>query len=640
MVVRAHRPVVSVGERTAIVVTREELVNEVSGHLHADQHVDAARVLGSFVGVNTKLMQKKEDTYEILLSLLHWNLNNDHYEWGAKMLWGDTLFNTKPRSTRMIWSNVKKHNSVLLQGGASMSKSYSAGGWLLLDWIRDPEFTSVNVVGPSEDHLKANLFTHLVTMHQSSTLPLPGYVSDLFIGLDTKQRKSSIRGIIIPVGKRPAGRLQGTKRVPRKTPHPIFGPLSRLRFFLDEFEKIPQGIFKDIDNVFANLTSDVEGFKIVGAYNPEDEHGPVAARAEPVNGWQEFDPETDEEWTSKRGWRVVRLDPKKCENVVEGREVYPGLQTLEGYNRIIENAGGVDTPGYWTMARGCFPKQGGVYTVIGSQTIAKMTGEYIWAGTPEAVGAADLSLEGGDAAEFAVGRFGRSGGVKVPPSLDHPNGRDVFFLGKGGSRVLRHALQLDQIITMQSGDTVKMAEQTRTLAVKLGIAPGLLMLDRTGNGAGVHDLLKAMWSQEVRGVNYSAGATPMKILQEDSKTCKEEYERIVSELWFALKKWAEFDFFKIHPSVPRETLDKELSGRRYAAGKLTRVESKPDYKSRGNTSPNKADAVTLLVHLVRVARSVVPSATADLAGTVSQGAGYGEVPYFVDPTNVVDEMDP
>lgn len=621
-------------------MTREELVDEVSGHMHADQHVDAARVLGGFVGVNTKLMQTKEDTYELLSSLLYWNLNNDHYDWGAKMLWGDTLFNTKPRCTRMVWDNIKAHNSVLLQGGASMSKSYGAGGWLLLDWLRDPEFTSVNVVGPSEDHLKANLFTHLVTMHQNATLPLPGYVSDLFIGLDPKQRKSSIRGIIIPVGKRPAGRLQGTKRVPRKKPHPIFGKLSRLRFFLDEFEKIPEGIWKDIDNVFANLTTDVDGFKIIGAYNPENEHGPVASRAEPIDGWANFNADTDEEWTSKRGWRVVRLDPAKCENVIEGKEIYPGLQTKEGFDRIIQNAGGIDTPGYWTMARGCFPKQGGVYTVIGSQTIAKMAGEYVWAETPEEVGACDMSLEGGDAAEFAAGRFGRASGLKIPPSLDYPQGREIFFLGKGGKRMLKIGLQLDQLITLASGDTVKMATQVRDLCVKLKIAPGLLMLDRTGNGAGVHDLLKAMWSEEVRGVNYSSAATAMKILEEDSKTCKDEYERAASELWFALKKWAEFEFFKIHPSVQREQLDKELGGRRYASGKLNRVETKPEYKSRGNQSPNKADAITLLVHLVRVAKSIVPSAVSDLVGVVGPGHQRGAfVPCIVDPTNIVDDLE-
>jgi hypothetical protein len=211
-------------------------------------------------------------------------------------------------------------------------------------------------------------------------------------------------------------------------------------------------------------------------------------------------------------------------------------------------------------------------------------------------------------------------------------------LGKGGKRVLKYALQLDQLITLLSGDTVKMATQVRDLSVKLGIAPGLLMLDRTGNGAGVHDLLKAMWSQEVRGVNYSGAATMMKILEEDSKTAKEEYERAASELWFALKKWAEFDFFKIHPSVQRETLDKELGGRRYATGKFNRVETKPEYKSRGNTSPNKADAVTLLVHCIRVARGIVPAATADLVGVVSGRDDYSTVPVFHDPTLDMDEL--
>jgi len=626
-------------------MTREQLVTQVSGHLHAEQHIDGARLVSQFVAEQSRSNVVRVDTrpvaLEFLNSLLFWCLNNRRKDWAARMLWNETLFTFKPRSTQMIWEEIEQSSSLMLMGAGSMSKSYGAGVWLTLDWIWDPEYTNILLCGPSEEHLKSNLFTHIVTLHRSSTLPLPGQIGDLYLGLDPKSRKGAIRGVVIPLGKKPAGRLQGSKRVPRKKPHPIFGTQSRMRIFLDELEKIPVGVWKDIDNVFANLDSDVEGFKLMGAFNPEDPAGQVAVRCEPEKGWEEFDMENDERWVSKRGWRVLRLDAAKCENVVQKRTVFPGLQTIEGYNRIISNAGGVDTPGYYSMARACFPRTGAVFSVIPGSILSKLKAELIFAEEPTNVGAADLALEGGDAAEMADGRWGRVSGIKFPPSLVFPKGRVLEFRGAGGERQLRWGLQLDQIFPLANGDTVKMAEQVKTNAIRFHIEPGWLLVDRTGNGAGVHDLLKSLWSEEVRGTNYSEGATEQKILEEDTKTPKEEYERVVSELWFALKKWSEFEFFKVAPSLDGfDELNKELGGRRYMPGKLTKVETKTDYKSRGNRSPNKADAVTLLVHCARLASRVVPSALTNQAGEVNpweadQRAGEARV----DHTNELDDLD-
>jgi hypothetical protein len=621
-------------------MTREKLIDVVAGHLHAEQLIDGAREVARFSGIDPRKVDARPVALELCNSLFYWCLNNNHYPWAARLIWTTNLFNYEPRATQMVWDTIQTSNSFMLMGAASMSKSYGAGAWLLLDWVRDPEFTSVNLVGPSEDHLKDNLFTHLITMHSQSALPLPGVVKDLFIGLDPKKRKGAIRGIVIPVGKRPAGRLQGRKRVPRPVPHPTLGPLSRIRFFLDELEKIPIGVWKDIDNVFANLDSDIDGFKIGGAFNPEDPNGQVAVRCEPDKGWEAFDPETDEKWKSKRGWDVLRLDAAKCENVVQKKVIFPGLQTYEGFQRIISNAGGLDTPGYWTMARACFPRGGAIYCVIPSMLVYKLRAEFMFGEEPTNCGAADLALEGNDNAEFAVGRFGKAVGIRFAPTFENPEGREILFKDKNGKRVLRWALQIDQVFPLERGDTVKMAEQVKANAIKFHIPPGWLMLDRTGNGSGVHDLLKSLWSPEVRGVNYQESATDRKILEEDTKTAKEEYERVVSELWFAFKKWAEFDLVKIKPTALDEELTKELTGRRYMSGKLTRVEVKTEYKSRGNPSPNKADAVTLLLHGVRVASSCVPSALAPDAGRFVTGSDDTEpVPVFVCECNRFDDID-
>lgn len=609
-------------------MTPEQLITEVAGHLHSGQQIDGARLVADFSGTPRKIAE--ENPLEPLNGLFYWCLNAEKYEWGAKLLWTPTQFSPESRFTQLVWEGFRTSPSILLMGGASVSKSFSAGVWLMLDWLRDVEHTTVRVVGPSENHLKDNLFTHLVTLHQSASIPLPGIIGDLFIGLSTKARKSSIAGVVIPLGKAGSGKLQGTKRTPRKKPHPVFGPLTRLRIFIDELEKVPPGIFRDLDNTFANL-EEIEGFKVAGAFNPENPGGPVGQRCEPIGGWEKnFDIETSEKWKSARGWDVIRLDPLKCENVTQGKIIYPGLQTKEGLERLILNAGGMNAPSYYTFARGCFPPQGTSFSIISSTALHGVQGEFIYQERPNKIASVDVALEGSNAPKVAVGRFGLAVGVKHPADHAHPNGREEIFSKP------QWGLQMDQLFSLPSAETVRMSANIKHQCQQLGVDPGWVLLDRTGNGAGVHDLLMTTWSPEVRGVNYSESATELKIFQEDTKNCLEEYARVDSEMWFALQRWLEFKLVRISPVVDTERLFAQLTGRLYMPGKVRKVEGKRDYKSRGNESPDEADAFTLLLHCARLAARVIPSM--EKLGTASIATRDEPVPVICGVTDRLDYL--
>lgn len=586
-------------------MTREELIRQVSDLLvRGRDPVAAARLIAEFSGEKPDVVRSKAVAIDFCSAMIGWCLDTGRYDWAAGLLWPEEMFTPKPRATQMIWRELPGATSLMLMGAASMSKSYSVGVWLLLDWLRDPEYTSVYLVGPTEEHLRSNLFSHLVHMHQNASVPLPGTTADLFIGLDTHNRKGAIQGVVIPPGARRGGRLQGRKRIPRRTPHPKFGTLSRIRFFLDELEKIPAGVWRDIDNIFANQDPDPEGFKLIGAFNPEDVAGPVGQRCEPEKGWDAFDPETDEVWTSKRGWRVVRLDAAKCENVVTGRVIFPGLQTRAGFERIIQNSGGTNSPGYWSMARACFPPAGSANSIIPATLLHAARGEFVWADTPVPVAGVDVALLGRDATVFALGRTGRATGW-----ID-ASGRTQYFRDFNGNRRLQHVVQVDRLIELPKGDTVEMATMIRATAIRHQVAPDCIMVDRTGNGSGVHDLLVSLWDSSVGGVNWNESATELKILAEDVLTPKECYVRIINELWFAVKKWVEFGLLRFGPEAWTEQLVTELSGRRYFPGKMNRVETKDEYCSRGNPSPHFADAVCLLLHAARMRMATSPSVTA------------------------------
>jgi hypothetical protein len=531
--------------------------------------------------------------------------------------------------------SIDGNHRFLLGSGVVTHNSYAGGAWHLLDWIRDPEFTTVRVVGPSENHLEENLFSHLVRMHRESRIPLPGTIGKLFIGLDSRQQSSSIAGIIIPPGKK-GGRLQGMKRLNRRNKHPVFGTQTRLRFFIDEMEKVPPGIWKDIDNVFSNVDLNPEGFKIGGAFNPEDPNGPCGVRCEPVNGWGSVDRDKDDRWSSVRGWEVCRLNAMKSENVVEKRKIYPGLQTYDGVQRIVQNAGGWEAAGVYTMVYALFPPKGMVSTVVGQDLINDVKRDLIWTGPTTPIGGVDVALEGGDTAYFAAGRCGLASGYKT---LD---GKVTEYRSTTGSLESRPSAQLDQLFALPSGNSVEVASSIRNFATQLAIEPANLVLDRTGNGAGVHDILRVSWDMGVVGVNYSENATQTKILWEDSKTPYDEYDRLVTELWFAVRKWLQAKSLSIGPFVATDKVFQELTSRQYSAtdrAKKARIESKKEYKDRSNgLSPDQADALTLFIHAARKAVTSLPSVTGAGNQAVTDSGGERRRPK-VSVTDRLDSID-
>ena len=612
------------------------VVDQVAGHLHSSNdegaQVEAARAAANFLAdltkqkINVDAITTDEHAGPVLQSILFYFLNEHAFNDAARLMWTKTQFTCEPECTTRVWDALDASAGVIIPGGASVSKSYGCGVYFFQEWISDPEYTSVKVLGPSEQHLQDNLFSHLVELWRSSRIPLPGRIGDLFIGLDLRQRRSSITGVVIPLGKKPAGRLQGSKRYPRRTPHKIHGAMSRMRILLDEAENIPQGIWSDIDNVLAN-SEGTTGLKIACAYNPKDSSLPLGVRAEPEGGWRMFDVDSSYEWTSARGWRVIRLDGERSENVKEGRVVYPGLQTAEGLEKLAESSGGKESASYYTFGRGAYPQKGAAFTIIPATTINKMVAEEVlWLEKPMKVSGADLALEGGDKTIHVGGLLGLSLGYKLPKSVEHPDGSTVEFKNARGAPVARWMAYATELKPLDRGETIAMARAVKLACQSFGTSAKHVCCDRTGHGAGVHDVLREIWSPLVEGINYSQSATHRKIMHEDKQFCDDLYLRIVTELWFAMAKWGEFDVLKCHPLVLTGDLSTQLGSRQFKPGLKNKVESKKEYRMRTSQgSPDEADALSLFVHACRSAIPDLPSATPEL----SAASGQARKPVFI-----------
>jgi len=628
------------------------LARDVSVLVHSDKKKEAAQLVADFCKIKINLSDgNPAKCIPILTSYLHSLLENDAPEEAAQMLWTPSLFTPHPQATKSVWELFRTSNQFLIMGAGSMSKSYGAGVRLMLEFIRDPEYTSVLLLGPSEAHLEANLFSHIVRLHGMSTLPLPGEIGELFIGRTRRNQTGAIRGVVIPVGKtKKAGRIQGTKRVPRPVGHPVFGSLSRLFIFIDEIENVPAGVWGDCDNILSQIEEDgkVGNFKIGGAYNPRNQRDEVGQRAEPPFGWESFDPDKHFRWKSVRGWDTLRLDGEKSENVVQNKIVYPGLQTRAGLEAIALNAGGRQSPGYYTMGRGAYPPQGIELAVIPPGMLSNMKGEFIWLDKPVPVAACDLALEGGAGAPYTLGLWGRATGMKLPATLEFPNGRTIMFKDTASRTTTRWGLQVTQQFMLPKGDTVVMSEQLIRINKRAGVKQEYFACDRTGHGAGIADLMKHDWSAAIHDVNYSNSPSDTKLMEEDSKPCSEEFSRICCELWFGLRAYAEFGYLLLSPSMDLSKLAIQVTQRKFVTtGKLKKVQTKKDYISTGKESPDEADSLTLFVYAARRGSGVVLSMKGNdvgLPGDPDGVDGWADERVlrggsYIDSTNRTDYLD-
>ena len=579
-----------------------DFVKQVSFPLHTGNRQTAALLTLDFLEQPRPAKMSEETAIAVLQSFLQFLLDSQRYVDAATLLWPANLFSGEPNNVSRLWKAIFENTLTMVPGAASMGKSYNVGVWCYLDWRRDPHFTNILIAGPSEGHLERNLFSHLAKLHKNASIPGPGELVQLGITLDSVARDSGIFGIVAPTGKKAAGRLQGVKILARPKVHPQLGPGTRVRVILEEAENIPIGLFEDLTNLVSNARAGGQ-LKVVAPFNPKDPNGPCAIRTEPVDGWASIDIESSHEWDSKRGWKVIRLDAYKSENVQTGKEIFFGMQTREGLDALIKNAGGVGTAGYYTMARGWYPPTGIDLAIIPQHLTHDLYGTYEFSEAPTSVGAVDVALEGGDNAIFVLGKFGLATGWKK-------NGVFVPFKDARGETIRREVLQVEQMFPLPKGDTLKLVDGIIRICNGAYLKGNYLGVDRTGNGAGVHDLLVSTFNSGVKGINGSHAPTERKILEEDTQLPCDEYSYLVSELWFAMRKFIEFGLVKISPTIPLDPLVAELTGRRFLlTGKKIKVESKKEYKSRGNKSPDRADALSILVHVCRLSMDGSPSAT-------------------------------
>lgn len=538
---------------------------------------------------------------ETVLSVVVFRLlDKDRLPEAGMLLWGEHVFNCRPKSVSMIHDLYQRSGQGIILGASSMGKSYTLMALVLLDWIRDPAWTSVKIISTTAGHSKSNTFSTIVALHKNAMITLPGKCLDGFIGLDsTGDKRSSIAVVAIPAGDDGKGRLQGFHPVPRDRTHPKFGETSRIRAILDEAEEIPSGVWQGIDNLLGSKEGE-DIIKVMMATNPKNVASLLARASEPDGGWESIDIDVDHEWKSKEGWDVIRVDAAFSENVYNKKTVFPSMQTFEGYERLRNKHGG-NTPEYFTFARAIYPPSGVIDTIISNDLITRARGDFRFIYQTGSVLGVDIAVDGRDVCVAALMTFGMANQFVPlhgsPIDFPHP----------------RFCVQLEHLQEIRKGETKIVGDNIRMFAKGSGVIGKNVGVDRTGNGASVHDYLRAIWSDDVYGLDFRDQASEIKILEEDTELPKDEYEGVVTEVWFALLKYLQAESFAFSKSVQMETLRRELIGRRYKLGKgnKIKVEDKDVFKGRYGRSPDFADAVTIGLHRIRMLGQDLPTITGE-----------------------------
>lgn len=486
--------------------------------------------------------------------------------------------------------------------------TYGIGAWMVLDYLRDPFFTSVKLAAVSEKHLKENLYPHVAKLIRTCAIPCNHKIefkeSELWMGIKEAGYEFGISGIAFKQSQETSGQFKGYKSMPvRRAPGSKLGTSSRLRVLGDEGQNWPGGPFQDFNSLMASI-SGVDKIKIAVAFNPENTSCKVVQMAEPEQGWNVEELDTLYDYESKSGWTVCRLDAARSENVIQRKMVYEGLQSYEGFMKYLK-AGGDSSPQYFCFARGFPPMVGTVNTIIPPQWPQQQRGEATFIDNPELYGAVDLAFMGKDTAQLAYGRWGLASGWR-----DHLGAFTTF---KDRLNVAqdkpRHVLQIDVILPLQKhDDTVKMAEEIIAKCKMLNIKPENLAIDKTGYGFGTWSHLNKVWG-EVFGIAWNEKATERKILSEDMDSAEKQCDGVMSEMWWAFRRWLDprCSAILINPIIPPQPIHTQLTSRRYKTGKNgIKVEAKEEYMSRNQNSPDEADSLVMLVHAVRKNSDVIP----------------------------------
>jgi len=469
-----------------------------------------------------------------------------------------------------------------ISGCGSSGKSTAAALYANLFYLSAPGKSGVIILSTTIDAAKRRIWREVIRLH-SALIKACG--SNVFGSSTINSPRPSIRCdakdtvhaiCVVAVGK--GQEEEGISIL--KGFHP-----KRLLIICDELDSIQQSV---VDVCRINLQTGTEEFQFIGLGNPTSRFDPHGKLCEPEQGWDFLDNEC-EEWKSKSGAKVLRFDGYKSPRIQDGDNSWHGLIRQSDIDNITRLYG-ADSKYVWTMVRGLWAPDGTDNSIIPESLFIKFHArdKVTWRDSFARCSATDPAF-GGDRCvwrRFDYG-FDTSGKIKV---FFHP----------------------PTIIPIHQNDASNPAEYQIAAAIRRmndtnEIAPANTILDSTGTGRGVASVLQREYSPNILLCEFGGSASSLPVSDTNKKPSNQEYDRKISELLFSFSEFVKADMVRgldDDTCIEFATRTFELKGS--GQGKRFSVETKADFKARGNRSPDLMDCSAMAVDLLR-RRHIAPT---------------------------------
>lgn len=517
-----------------------------------------------------------------------------HFKCAMTLLWPTDDWH---RWADLCLQSFVKNDITVLCGAADSGKTYIMSKFVLVDWwafpnqtlwmISSTEYRGAelriwgcikNLFNRAKDRWGDDVLcgTVLESMHAITTES----ISD-----DRSRARSLQRGLIFVPCKKGSEYVGLSAFVGVKAP--------RLRHAGDEVQFMEPSFLTAYSNWYGKLD-----FKGLMAGNPKDLVDPLCQACEPEGGWTGWmDTGKTQEWTSRfYGAHAIALDGRDTPNNDFPQDPLPKYTYLVGKKKIdaVTKFYGQDSPQVWSQCIGKPNANLMVRRVLTRQLCLEHHAFDLaeWLNTDHThVYGLDPNYGGDDRCvgthlEFGSGLDGKNIIKFYPP--------DIIPVG-----MRRGALSAeDQIALWVKGRLLD-----------LGIPPENCFYDATGKGTMGGAFSRVYGPMGLPSpIPVDSGAQPTErpvrydYYVDDGndrrlKTCREEYSKFVTEMWFSVREAVESDQVREF----KEDVLYEFTMRKYeeVKGNKTEVEPKDKLKERMGLSPDLADSSAIAMEGAR-----------------------------------------
>jgi hypothetical protein len=472
-----------------------------------------------------------------------------------------------------------------VSGCGASSKSTTIGAYALKFWMCAPLESAVLMASKTIDNSKKRiwrevarlytLFSHLVGGYKDATLgqsPRP-YICPI---TEPDRKKDEAHGLYVVA-------MHG-KELEKETAFLKGFHCRRILVIADEWDVLEDGGHALVDTFTDNLRTGTYEAQFIGLGNDPSLFNALGDAMQPEPGKPVTLNHT--EWKSAKGYDCLRLDAWESPNI-KGKDKWTGLVRQRDIDDLVARKG-ENSPSVWIQLHGLHPPEGASNTVLSEAALIRFHAfeNVIWQRDVITSAALDPAF-GGDACIFRT-----------------------FKRGNDTSGVLRIYCEPPVTLGIVANDPhnppdYQIASKVKELCLSKGIPPDEFILDATGVGRGVAAILQREWSPRIEVCNFGGAPSERVISSEHPIPASKEYDRMVTELWFAIREYVEASMIRgLDQKTAVQLCSRTYEDKGVGGSRKLSIQKKDEMLH----SPDEADALACAIELF-TRKGVVPKIT-------------------------------